>query len=153
MGIRSRPTAWAIRVSAQHMVIGQHMGISHCFNGLGIITDSDRVTAKFSLGINGSDTHNIPPRIKWLIEDFGRNSALCYHVLQSPTPFSTIISRSSGKATAMQIPASAHFTPIDLANHYNVERSALDQPLRTPPDVAALFGDASFLGIPFRLGG
>ncbi len=52
----------------------------------------------------------------------------------------------------MQIPASAHFTPIDLATHYNIERSSLAQPLRTPPDIAPLHGDTSFLGIPFRLG-
>ena len=52
----------------------------------------------------------------------------------------------------MQIPASAHFTPLDLAKQYNVDRSTLDGPLRTPPDVAQRFGDTSFLGIPFHLG-
>ena len=52
----------------------------------------------------------------------------------------------------MQIPASAHFIPLDLATQYNIDRSALDQPLRPPPDVAQLHGDSSFLGIPFRLG-
>lgn len=52
----------------------------------------------------------------------------------------------------MQIPASAHFTPIDLTTYYNIERSALDEPLRTPSDIAQLYGDASFLGIPFKLG-
>lgn len=52
----------------------------------------------------------------------------------------------------MQIPASAHFTPLDLSSYFNIDRSALDQPLRSPPDVAQLFGDAAFLGIPFRLG-
>src|SRR5687767_5134469 len=53
---------------------------------------------------------------------------------------------------AMQIPASAHFTPLDLTTYYNVERSALDQPLRTPADVAQIHGETSFLGIPFQLG-
>lgn len=52
----------------------------------------------------------------------------------------------------MQIPASPHFTPIDLATHYNLDRSALDQPLRPPPDIAQRFGETAFLGIPFRLG-
>jgi hypothetical protein len=53
----------------------------------------------------------------------------------------------------MQIPASTHFTPIDLTAAYNIERGALDQPLRSPPDVAQRYGDTDFLGIPFRLGG
>lgn len=52
----------------------------------------------------------------------------------------------------MQIPASPHFTPLDLSSHYNIDRNALDQPLRSPPDVATLHGEASFLGIPFQLG-
>jgi hypothetical protein len=52
----------------------------------------------------------------------------------------------------MQIPASAHFTPVDLTEHYNINRSALDHALRVPSDIAQQFGDTSFLGIPFRLG-
>ena len=52
----------------------------------------------------------------------------------------------------MQIPASAHFTPLNLATAYNIDRNALDDALRPPPDVAARFGDTSFLGIPFHLG-
>ena len=72
----------------------------------------------------------------------GRESALCYHVLQLHTPFLTTLPLRfrqplKRKATAMQIPASAHFTPIDLASHYNIDRSTLDQPLRTPSDIAA----------------
>jgi hypothetical protein len=58
----------------------------------------------------------------------------------------------NGKTTAMQIPASAHFTPLDLTTHYNTNRSELDDALRPPGDIAQLFGDAAFLGIPFQLG-
>jgi hypothetical protein len=52
----------------------------------------------------------------------------------------------------MQIPASAHFTPLNLTAHYNVERTALDESLRTPADTLNSHGDTSLLGIPFQLG-
>ncbi|HXF61536.1 MAG TPA: CehA/McbA family metallohydrolase [Caldilineaceae bacterium] len=52
----------------------------------------------------------------------------------------------------MQIPASPHFTPIDLASTYTVNRGELDAPLRPPSDVAGAFGPQSYLGIPFMLG-
>src|SRR5688572_8141906 len=52
----------------------------------------------------------------------------------------------------MQIPASTHFTPIDLSRHFNIDRAALEQPLRPPADITQRFGDSTFLGIPFQLG-
>lgn len=52
----------------------------------------------------------------------------------------------------MQIPASPHFTPIDLTAHYTTTRADLDPALRPPADIAAAHGLAALLGIPFHLG-
>ena len=52
----------------------------------------------------------------------------------------------------MQIPASSHFTPLDLTAHYNAERTTLDEALRPPSDIVEIHGDTSLLGIPFHFG-
>ena len=52
----------------------------------------------------------------------------------------------------MQIPASPHFTPLDLSTVYNTNRRNLDDALRPPVDLATAFGSQSLLGIPFDLG-
>lgn len=52
----------------------------------------------------------------------------------------------------MHIPASPHFSPVNLDAVYTHTRASLPASLRTPASLAQTFGDASFLGIPFQLG-
>jgi len=52
----------------------------------------------------------------------------------------------------MSIPASSHFTPLDLSAVFNADRADLPDALRPPADFAQAFGDRSYHGIPFRLG-
>ena len=50
----------------------------------------------------------------------------------------------------MQIPASNHFTPLELDDSFNCDRATLDDLLRLTDDDA--FGDQNYRGIPFALG-
>ncbi|MCP9487091.1 MAG: CehA/McbA family metallohydrolase [Gaiellaceae bacterium MAG52_C11] len=52
----------------------------------------------------------------------------------------------------MRIPPSGHFAPVNLAGHYNADRSTLPKALRTPADLTDLHGESAFAGIPFQLG-
>ncbi len=52
----------------------------------------------------------------------------------------------------MNIPSSAHFTPVPLGPVYNVNRGELPAELATPKPVAESFGETQFRGMPFDLG-
>jgi hypothetical protein len=53
----------------------------------------------------------------------------------------------------MNIPASPHFTPVSLTRHFNIDRQTLTGALQLPPQVAAITGPQTLLGIPFACGG
>jgi hypothetical protein len=63
-----------------------------------------------------------------------------------------ISSSCTERLAAMSIPASSHFTPIDLSAVFNADRATLPNTLRPPADFMAAFGDQDYLGIPFWLG-
>lgn len=52
----------------------------------------------------------------------------------------------------MRVPPSAHFTPLSLANAFNVDRQYLPEPLRLRNEAEVSFGLQAFQGIPFELG-
>jgi hypothetical protein len=52
----------------------------------------------------------------------------------------------------MKIPASNHFTPIDLMAHFNANRGQLPDELNIADEAGHYFGQQSFRGIPFALG-
>jgi hypothetical protein len=52
----------------------------------------------------------------------------------------------------MKIPPSLHFTPISLANIFNIDRRELTDSLRPTEDAGDGYGAQSFHGIPFELG-
>ena len=60
----------------------------------------------------------------------------------------------------MQIPPSAHFTPLSLAGSFNADRQHLDGGLRPRADgsdeddwsARQAFGARSYRGVPFALG-
>src|SRR5687767_5012895 len=58
----------------------------------------------------------------------------------------------------MQIPPSAHFTPLSLADHFNADRQRLDGGLRPLVEgwndwsATRAFGAQAYRGMPFELG-
>lgn len=52
----------------------------------------------------------------------------------------------------MKVPASTHFTPIDLSPLFNADRASLTPELQLRESLDDSFGDQSFHGIPFKLG-